>query len=113
MGVADPISLLNDTIKGVWGESVLYDYGGAFLPLTAVFDDEADIVTGDLEVVSSGPQLFVKLADFPSGIKPKNTHKVKIFADPPERPEDAWYQVSEVLPDGKGGATLLLKITKD
>ncbi len=99
------IGLLNDAIKTVWGEDALYDYGGAFLPLTAVFDEEAEIVTGDAEIVSSGPPLFVKLADFPSGITPKRDHKVKV--------REVWYRVAQVLPDGQGGATLLLKIARD
>lgn len=55
---------------------------------------------GELQVMSSGPAVFVRLEDLPTD--PREDRGARVIVD------GTHYQIREVQPDGRGGALLLL-----
>jgi hypothetical protein len=98
---------LQDTdtlVQGHLGQSVTYTPGGgAAATVRGVFDRAYQRVeAGEADVSSSGPAVFVTLADLGSDPETDDGARVTVAGET--------YRIREVQPDGTGGAMLLLHL---
>lgn len=106
---ADHLTLRNDAIRDVYGESVTYTPAstGVAESISAVFDAAAEVVQiqGGVEVSARTPVLDVVLADLlvhPKGRAVGSSDRDLVTVG------GVSYQVVKVEPDGQGWARLIL-----
>ena len=96
--------LVNVATRDTFGEPATYAPQGGAAPvsLTAVFEENALVVSTELGVLirSGRPGIGVVLADIP--VPPRRGDQVTI--------RSTAYKVQDVDPDGQGGAKLLLNL---
>ncbi len=78
-----------------FAEDFRYACNGVVTEITAIFDSERSIVSGDT-VISTGPTLTVKAADVP------DISKSDTFGRYPGTAAEKSYKVLEIMPDENG-----------
>lgn len=105
MGFSALLASADRSVRGILGDAVTYTpSAGSPVSVKGIFDSayvRADV--GDPGISTSGPALFVTLADLPADPETDYGATVTVGA--------VVYQVHEVKPDGQGGAVLLLHRT--
>jgi hypothetical protein len=102
MGFSDLLAVADGRVRSILGESVVYTPGdGDPETVTGVFDAAYQVVGPDkTQVSSSGPAVFLTLADLPSDPSVDLDATVTIAG--------TTYRVREPRPDGLGAVLLLL-----
>lgn len=105
MGFTDLLANADRAVREVLGGSITYTPGvGDPVEVEGVFDAAYQLVeSGQTGVSSSGPAVFLTLADLPSDPVTDLTATVVV--------DGATYSIREPKPDGLGGVLLLLHAT--
>ncbi len=104
MGFKALLAMGDQAVRGILGETVTYSpTAGDPVEVDGVFDAAyVKVDAGDPGMSSSGPAVFLSLADLPSD--PETDLTATVTVDGTE------YTIHETKPDGQGGTMLLLHL---